>query len=96
MAAKKAAAAAPEEKPKRTRVVLSPAEKIAKIERDLEAARQAQHDQEQKLIDKLLEKRTKLVDQIGEREAKVVDLNEQLQLLGYDDDQADTGETVEV
>jgi chromosome segregation ATPase len=91
MAAKKAAAPT-EEKPKRTRVVLSPAEKIAKLEADLEAARESQHEAEKKQIDKLLDRRSKLAEQISERESKVTDLDEQLQLLGYDESTPETEE----
>ena len=80
------------DKPKRTRVVLSPAEKIAKLEADLEAARTSQHEAEQKQIDKLLERRSKLVDRIAELDVKVSDLNEQLQLLGYDEPTPETEE----
>lgn len=73
---------------KKERVVLTPAERVAKLERELEAARAKAAAKDTKAADKLLERRATLVKQIDERQVKVDDIDEQLQLLGVDPDEA--------
>lgn len=81
-ATKKAAAAPQGDKPKRTRTVLSPAERIAKLEADLAAARARVEQKDVKAASKLKADKAKLVGKRDELDKKIADIDEQLQLLG--------------
>lgn len=74
------------------RTVLTPQQKIEKLERELEAVRAKAAEKDSKVSGKLLSQRAKLVAQIDERQAKVDDIDEQLQLLGVEPTDSVTAE----
>ena len=98
-ASKKASAPAPVKDeqvapPKSKRKILSPAERVAKLEADLAAAREKAAEKDTKSIDRLLAERSKHGVKAAELVAKVADINEQLQLLGYEEpDDSDGSES---
>lgn len=79
---KKQAAAKPEGE-KKTRVTLTPAERIAKMEADLAAARERAAAGNAKKAKALVEQRDKLVAKRTEIEEKISGLTAQLDELGY-------------
>jgi hypothetical protein len=79
--AKNKEAAAPAE-PKRK--MLTPAERVAKLEADLAAAKKAAEAKANKQVGELKTKRQALVDQVSERQAKIRDIDAQLKELGVD------------
>ena len=60
------------------------AERIARLEADLAAAKAKAAAKNQKRINALKDKRTKLTDQIGELQSKVRDVDAELKELGVD------------
>lgn len=64
--------------PKAKRKVLSPAEKIAKLEADLKAAREKAHDSDRKVVAKATEARTKLVARRDALNEKIADLDNRI------------------
>ena len=63
------------EAPKRERKVLTDAERIAKLEADLKAAREKAEAKSRKQAEALIEKRTALVAKRDEIQAKIDELN---------------------
>lgn len=82
MVAKTTKATSSKDEPK-TRRVLTPQERIAKLEADLKAAREKAAAKDQKKIDALKEKRGVQVQKVNEAQAKLTAIDEELQLLGY-------------
>jgi seryl-tRNA synthetase len=72
------------DKPKRR--VLTSAERIAKLEADLAAARERAAAGDKKKIDKLLAQRAKLIAKVEGLTKSIDELTEQLNLLGHFDD----------
>lgn len=68
-------------KDKKPRVVLSPAERIAKAEADLAALREREGKKAAKVSDRLNEQRSKLVAQIKVRQEKVDAIDVELAAL---------------
>lgn len=83
-AKKQANSPAKAEAKKPGRKMLTPAERVAKLEADLKAAREAAAAKDAKKIDALKEKRGVLVQKVNEAQAKVRAIDEELQLLGYE------------
>jgi len=69
---------------KQTRKMLTPEERIKKLEADLEAARAKAAEKDAKRIDKLKEQRGVAVQKVNEAQAKLTAIDEELQLLGYE------------
>jgi hypothetical protein len=78
-AAKKAAASS--EEPKRTRTVLSPDQKIAKLEADLAAAREKKVEKEGKVRKDLVEKRDKVNAKVDELRKQVAELDAEIERI---------------
>lgn len=85
------------EAPKKERKMLTPAERVAKLEAELAAAREKARGRDLQQINKLLDQRKKLVDKVTVAQAKVVAIDEELQLLGFsaEDMAAFEGKTVD-
>lgn len=93
----RAAATQPTEQPtteeKAKRTVLTPAQKVAKLEAELAEARAKAEKKAGEQGDKLKERRAKLIEQINERKAKVEAIEAELKELGVElDDHADSDE----
>lgn len=76
------------------RTVLTPAERVAKIEAELAAAKAKAEETASKKAAVLVEKRSRLLEQINERQAKVDEIEAELRQLDYKiDDHSDTAAT---
>ena len=82
--AKKVAEQQATEAKKPTRKMLTPEERIKKLEADLEAARKKAAEKDAKKIDALKDKRGIQVQRVNEAQAKLKEIDDELQLLGYD------------
>ena len=80
----KGKAAAPAEAKSEKRKMLTPEQKVAKLEAELKAAREKAAAKANAEITQLKERRSALVDQISERQAKVRDIDARLKELGVD------------
>jgi uncharacterized coiled-coil DUF342 family protein len=89
-AAKKAAATS-EDKPKRTRKMLSPDEKIAKLEADLAAARAKKDEKAGKARKDLVTKRDKVAAKRDELNKQVLELDAEIERLDASPATADEG-----
>ena len=80
---KKAASSAPAKKAetKRTRTVLSPDQKIAKLEADLAAAREKKVEKEGKVRKDLVEKRDKVKAKVDELRKQVSELDAEIERI---------------
>lgn len=74
-------------KPKRKQ--LTPAERVAKIEAELRAAREKLEAKSKKQIEQLLEKRKTLLARAEKIDAQVNEIDNQLEDLGYTEDDDD-------
>jgi beta-lactamase class A len=87
---KKAAAAPPAaqpeaDKPKAKRQTLTPAQRVAKLEADLAAAKAKASEKDAKVVTDLQDKRAKLVTQIEDRQENIRVIDKQLSELGVVD-----------
>jgi len=78
---KAAKSAAKDETPKRTRTVLSPDQKIAKLEADLAAAREKKVEKEGKVRKDLVEKRDKVKAKVDELRKQVAELDAEIERI---------------
>lgn len=65
------------------RKMLTPAERVAKLEAELKAAREKAEAKAKVTIDALLGKRASLIEQINERKTKVESIEAELKELGH-------------
>jgi multidrug efflux pump subunit AcrA (membrane-fusion protein) len=70
-----------EDKPKAKRTVLSPEDKIAKLEADLAAARQKAQDKRDKVVSDKREERAKLQAKADELRLKISEIDAELERL---------------
>lgn len=82
MAKSTTAKPAPEAKPKRK--MLTPSERVAKLEADLEAARKKAEQKNEAVADKLKTKRSTVVQRIEAEQAKLAKIDAELTALGYE------------
>lgn len=80
----------------KSRKMLTPEERVAKLKAELAAAEAKAQAKNQKAIDALIERRDALVNQIAERNTKLTAINLELDSLGYVPAPADASELDEM